>query len=106
KPGRNLERDGTDLRMKLPVTALEAYRGGKIDVPTPWGTVTMTLPPGTQNGRTLRLREKGVRIRGKAQGDLFVTIDVRLPEAGDAELLAVLERLQGETELRREEALS
>ncbi|PRP92172.1 Chaperone protein DnaJ [Enhygromyxa salina] len=105
-PGRNLERDGTNLRLKVPVTALEAYRGGPIDIPTPWGPVTMKLPAGTQNGQTLRLREKGVRIRGEARGDLLVTIDVRMPEAGDEELLAALERLQGETTLRREEALA
>lgn len=105
-PGRNLERDGNNLRLTLPVTALEAYRGGKIDVPTPWGTVTMNLPAGTQNGQMLRLREKGVRLRGEPQGDLFVIIDVRMPEKGDEELLAVLERLQGETVLRRDEALA
>lgn len=105
-PGRNLEREGNNLRLTLPVTALEAYRGGKIDVPTPWGTVTMNLPPGTQNGQMLRLREKGVRLRGEPQGDLFVIIDIRMPEKGDEELLAVLERLQGETKLRREEALA
>ena len=104
--GRNLERDGNNLRLNLPVTAFEAYRGGKIDVPTPWGTVTMNLPAGTQNGQMLRLREKGVRVRGEAQGDLFVVIDVRMPDKGDEELLAVLERLQGETSLRREEALA
>jgi DnaJ-class molecular chaperone len=105
-PGRNLERDGTNLRMKLPVTAYEAYRGGPIDVPTPWGSVTMKLPPGTQNGQTLRLRDKGVRLRGEPRGDLFVTVDLRMPEGGDPELLEVLERLQGQTELRREEALA
>jgi DnaJ-class molecular chaperone len=105
-PGRTLEREGNNLRLKLPVTALEAYRGGKVDVPTPWGTVTMSLPPGTQNGQMLRLRDKGVRVRGEPQGDLFVIIDVRMPEKGDEELLAVLERLQGETKLRREEALA
>lgn len=104
-PGRNLERDGTNLRMKLPVTAYEAYRGGPIDVPTPWGSVTMKLPPGTQNGQTLRLRDKGVRIKGEPRGDLFVTVDIRMPEGGDPELLAVLERLQGDAAIRREEAL-
>src|SRR5690606_1511328 len=45
-PGKTLERDGTNLRLKLPVTAFEAYRGGPIDVPTPWGPVTMRLPAG------------------------------------------------------------
>ena len=104
--GRRLERDGTHLRLRLPVTALEAYGGGPIEVPTPWGSVTMKLPPGTQNGQTLRLRDKGVKIRGEARGDMLVTIDVRLPEGGDEELLAALERLQGETQLRREEALA
>jgi DnaJ-class molecular chaperone len=103
--GKNLERDGTNLRMKLPVTAYEAYRGGPIDVPTPWGSVTMKLPPGTQNGQMLRLRDKGVRIKGEPRGDLFVTVDIRMPDGGDPELLAALERLQGETEIRREEAL-
>jgi curved DNA-binding protein len=106
KAGRNLERDGTNLRMKLPVTALEAYRGGQIDVPTPWGSVSMRLPPATQNGQTLRLRDRGVRIRGEARGDLLVTVDIQMPEGGDEELLAVLERLQGETTLRREDALA
>lgn len=104
--GRSLEREGNNLKLKLPVTALEAYRGGKVDVPTPWGTVTMNLPAGTQNGQMLRLRDKGVRLRGEPQGDLFVILDVRMPDKGDEELLAVLERLQGETVLRREEALA
>lgn len=103
--GRNLERDGTNLRMKLPVTALEAYRGGPIDVPTPWGSVTMRLPPGTQNGQTLRLRDRGVRIRGESRGDLLVTVDIQMPEGGDEQLLEALERLQGQTTLRREDAL-
>ena len=102
---KRLERDGTNLRMKLPVTALEAYRGGPIDVPTPWGSVTMKLPPGTQNGQTLRLRGRGVHIRGEARGDLLVSLDIQMPEGGDEELIEVLERLQGETELRREDAL-
>jgi curved DNA-binding protein len=105
-PGKNLERDGTNLRLQLPVTAYEAYRGGPIDVPTPWGSVTMRLPPGTQNGQTFRLREKGVRIRGEARGDLFVTVDIRMPEGGDPQLLEALERLQGTASVRREDALA
>jgi curved DNA-binding protein len=104
-PGKTLERDGTNLRLELPVTAYEAYRGGPIDVPTPWGSVTMRLPAGTQNRQTLRLRDKGVRIRGEPRGDMLVTIDIRMPEGGDEELLAALERLQAQTTLRREEAL-
>ncbi len=91
-----LERDGDDLRLRLPVTALEAYRGGPIDVPTPWGAVTVKLSPGSQSGQTLRLRGRGVRPAGdKPAGDLMVTLDVRLPEAGDERLLELLTDLQG-----------
>lgn len=91
-----LSREGDDLKLRLPVTALEAYRGGPIDVPTPWGTVTVKLPPGSQSGQTLRLRGRGVRPAGnKPAGDMLVTLDVRLPEPGDERLLELLTELQG-----------
>jgi DnaJ-class molecular chaperone len=94
-PHSRLSREGRDLRMKVPVTAYEAYRGGPIDVPTPWGTVSLKLPAGSQNGQTLRLRGRGVRQGGKAAGDLLVTLDVRLPPPGDERLLGLLRDLQG-----------
>jgi len=101
-----LQRDGNDLRMSLPVTALEAYRGGPIDVDTPWGTVAVRLPPGSQNGQVLRLRGQGVRLHGKTGGDLLVTLDVRLPkESGHAGLLAALADLQGDENPRAERTL-
>ncbi|MGH1343351.1 MAG: DnaJ C-terminal domain-containing protein [Nannocystales bacterium] len=90
-----LTREDDNLRLRLPVTALEAYRGGPVDVPTPWGTVTVKLSPGSQSGQTLRLRGRGVRPAGdKPAGDLMVTLDVRLPEAGDERLLELLTELQ------------
>lgn len=95
-----LRREGRNLHMDVPVTALEAYRGGPIDVPTPWGAVTVKLPAGSQNGQTLRLRGKGVQGGTKDPGDLLVTLDVRMPEGGDQELVEVLERLQGRQEVR------
>jgi DnaJ-class molecular chaperone len=95
KPHPRVARDGNNLKMSLPVTALEAYRGGPIDVRTPWGAVTVKLPPGSQNGQTLRLRGRGVRQADGTSGDLLVTLDVRMPEPGDKRLLEVLEDLQG-----------
>lgn len=89
-----LQREGNDLRMDVPVTAFEAYRGGPIDVRTPWGQVTVKLPAGAQNGQTLRLRSHGVRPPGKPAGDLLVTLDVRMPPAGDQKLLDALADLQ------------
>ncbi len=89
-----LSRDGNDLRMAVPVTAFEAYRGGPIDVRTPWGQVSVKLPAGSQNGQTLRLRSHGVRVSGKPAGDLLVTLDVRMPPAGNQKLLDALADLQ------------
>jgi DnaJ-class molecular chaperone len=94
-PHARLSREGRDLRMKVPVSAYEAYGGGPIDVPTPWGTVSLKLPAGSQNGQTLRLRGRGVRQSGKPAGDLFVVLDVRLPSAVDERLLGLLRELQG-----------
>jgi DnaJ-class molecular chaperone len=93
-PHQRLVRDGNNLRMPVPVTAFEAYRGGPIDVRTPWGTVTVKLPVGSQNGQTLRLRGRGVKQSGKPAGDMLVTLDIRMPEAGDERLLEALADLQ------------
>ncbi|MCA9709230.1 MAG: J domain-containing protein [Myxococcales bacterium] len=95
KPHDRLHRDGRNLYLDLPVTAYEAYRGGPLEnVPTPWGPVTLKLPQGAQNGQKLRLRGKGVQIPGRDPGDLYITLDVRMPEAGDEALLDALRRLQ------------
>ncbi len=97
RPHPFLERDGKNLHMDLPVTALEAYRGGPVDVPTPWGGVVLKLPPGSQGGQTLRLRGKGVHAKD-GDGDLLVTLVIKLPPPGDEALLARLTALQaGET---------
>ena len=99
-PHPRLKRDGPHLLLSLPVTALEAYRGGPVDVPTVGGTVTLKLKPGSQNGQTLRLKGKGIASPSQEPGDLLVTLDVRLPAPGDPELLAALERLQADTDPR------
>lgn len=97
-----MTRDGQNLHMILPVTAYEAYRGGPVDVPTPWGAVTLKLPAGSQNRQTLRLRGKGIHAAGKPDGDLLVTLDVRMPAAGDEDLLAALQRLQADEKVRED----
>ena len=86
-----LKREGDDLHLQLPVTVGEAYRGGKVAVPTLDGEVSLTLPRGARSGAKLRLRGKGVP-RGEGAGDLIVTLLIRLPEGQNTEL----DRIVGE----------
>ncbi|RMG13074.1 MAG: hypothetical protein D6729_15645 [Deltaproteobacteria bacterium] len=85
RPHRFFERDGLDLRLRLPVTLEEAYLGTKVEIPTPDGPVTLKIPPRSQPRRKLRLKEKGVR-RGGKRGHLYVELDVRLPDREDPEV--------------------
>lgn len=82
RPHPHFERDGLDLKLKLPVTLDEAVNGGTVSVPTPHGPVKLKIPKGSQNGATLRLREKGVTRKDRT-GDLFVELAVRLPDQPD-----------------------
>jgi DnaJ-class molecular chaperone len=78
--------EGSNLRLRLPIEIEEAVLGGSIRVPTLTGAVEMNIPPMTSSGRTFRLRGKG--LPGKAgPGDLLVTVEIRLPEVVDEELL-------------------
>ena len=74
--------DGRDVFETVPVTPWELALGGDIDVPTPSGKVTVTVPPGSQSGRKLRLRGRG--IPGNPAGDLYLLLDVVLPRADSA----------------------
>jgi DnaJ-class molecular chaperone len=78
-------RDGSDIRLNLPVTLAEAVLGAKVKVPTPDGPVMLTVPPGTSSGRILRLKGRGFTEKSGRRGDQLVTVLVDLP-AGDAQL--------------------
>ena len=72
-------RDGRDIRLDLPVSLREAVLGAKVSVPTPGGTVTLSVPAGSDTGRQLRLRGRGVPARGGEEaGDLYATLRVVL----------------------------
>ena len=75
-------RKGDNLTLTAPVTFTEAALGAEIEVPTLGGApVKLRVPPGTPNGRTFRVRGKGVAKRDGSRGDLLVTIEVIVPEA-------------------------
>ncbi len=90
-----LSRDGSDLKMDLPVTLKEAVLGAKVTVPTLTGPVSLTLPAGSNTGTVLRLKGKGVPAHGKAAaGNLYARLVVSLPEKPDAALKQFAEQWQ------------
>ena len=73
-------RSGDNLTITVPVRFDEAALGGEIPIPTLDGkTVKLKIPAGTPNGRTFRVRGRGVRRRDGTKGDLLVTVDVVVP---------------------------
>ena len=74
--------EGADLIMDLPISVPDAVLGGKVRVPTPDGEVVMTLPAGSNSGKTLRLKGRGAFAKGK-RGDLLARLVVTLPEGAD-----------------------
>jgi DnaJ-class molecular chaperone len=88
-------RDGLDLGLTLPITVPEALRGGQVEVPTLDGSVKLKVPAGAQSGQRMRLRGKGIAPAKGEPGDLYVTLEVVMPEGGDA---ATRERIAEELE--------
>lgn len=82
--------DGRDLRLDLPVTLCEAVLGARINVPTLDGKVELNVPAGTNGGRTLRLRGKG--LPGTTPGDLLVTLRIILPDESDPDLVGLAQK--------------
>ena len=74
------QRRGNQLLVRVPVTLGEAVDGAKVDVPTPRGTVTLSVPPGTSSGKKLRVKGHGVAPKNGTPGDLLAEIQIVLPE--------------------------
>lgn len=94
-------RDGDDIYITVPVTAVEAALGAKIEVPTIDGRSMLKITPGTQSGQKLRLREKGVpsATQEGARGDEIVEVKITVPTPRDEktkELLRELAKLNPE----------
>ncbi len=90
-----VRREGDDLYLDLPVTVREALHGGEVRVPTFGGHGTVTLKPGTQSGTKLRLRGKGVpALNGGPAGDLYLVVQVKLPERADEAVKKAVEALE------------
>jgi curved DNA-binding protein len=96
-PDPRFERTGDDLHTTVAVDLYTVVLGGEVEVPTLGGMVRLTIPEGTQNGRTFRLRGKGMpRLRQpKQHGDLYAKVDVRLPTQLTSRERELFEKLRG-----------
>jgi molecular chaperone DnaJ len=75
------DRKGDNVTVTVPVTFAEAALGGEVSVPTPrGGSVKLKIPAGTANGRTMRVRGKGIRRKDGTNGDLLATVEVTVPQ--------------------------
>jgi DnaJ-class molecular chaperone len=93
QPHAFFERKDNDIHVELPVSLAEAVLGGRIQVPTIDGPVSMTVPKGSNTGATLRLRGKGiVDPKSRQRGDQYVHLKVVLPKSPDAELEKLVEQ--------------
>ena len=86
KPSTVWERDGKDLRMKVPVDLKTAILGGSVEVKTPSGPVTLKVPAGSNTGSQLRLRGKGVQT--STPGNLYARLEIVLDDPKDDGLKA------------------
>ena len=91
KPHPRYRIEGSDVYVDLPLAPWEAALGATVDVPTPDGTVQLTVPPGSVAGRKLRLKGRG--LPGKNPGDLFAVLTVVAPKADSEAARSAYENL-------------
>jgi molecular chaperone DnaJ len=100
EPSRLYERRGDDLVVELPVTFSEVALGATVEVPTPDGSVSLKVKPGTQDGTLLRVKGKGApKLKGSGRGDVLARVKVQVPKRvtkRERELLEELGRGSGD----------
>ncbi|NGX28941.1 MAG: Chaperone protein DnaJ [Candidatus Anoxychlamydiales bacterium] len=95
-PHESFQRDGDDVYINIPITFTEASLGCKKEIPTPKGkSYRITVPEGTQNGKTFRIRDLGFpNVHGSGIGDLLVNISVETPVNLNPKQKEILENFQ------------
>ncbi len=106
RPHRYFRRRGDDILLDLEINVAQAALGARVKVPTVNGEAELDIPPGTQPGRVLRLKGKGVpRLRGEGRGDQLIIVSVAIPRRLTVEQRQLFERLAESlgTEVRPQE---
>jgi molecular chaperone DnaJ len=89
------ERDGSDLHVQMPISFATATLGGEIEVPTLGSRVELSIPEGTQTGKTFRLRSKGIKqLRSSLLGDLYVHVILETPIKLSDEQKSILKQFE------------
>jgi len=94
-PNPVFTRQGDDIHLTVPVTVAEAALGAKVEVPTIDGRAQLKIPPGTQSGQKLRMRERGVENAQQPgqRGDEIVTVSVVVPHLNDERSREIMREL-------------
>jgi len=84
---------GQNIELRLPISVPEAVNGARIDVPTPAGIVTLTIPPMSNSGKKLRIKGQGLKAASGAAGDMLIELSIKLPEHIPASSVEGIEQL-------------
>lgn len=94
RPHKYFTREGNNIRISVPISALDATLGTTVDVPTAYGDVEMSVPAGTQPGQQLRLKGYGIKdLRTNNVGDQYVEIQIEIPKKLTREEKELYEKL-------------
>ncbi len=102
-PDSRFRVDGHNLHSVVAVTPWEAALGTKVPIQTVEGSVTLTIPKGSQNHRKLRLRGKGIPKRSGTQGDIIIELEIRIPDKLTSAEEKLLEELSRESKFNPRE---
>ncbi|MCL1854615.1 MAG: molecular chaperone DnaJ, partial [Clostridia bacterium] len=95
RPHKLFKREGTSLRLEMPISVTQAALGADVEIPTLTGDVKYRIPEGTQNDAQFRLKGHGIQeLRGNGKGDLVVRVRVEVPRRLNEKQKELLRQLE------------